>query len=108
MKSSTFKQQLESLVAQIPVSRVATYGQLAALLDQPQAARAVGGLAHFGPVNLPWHRVVNAQGGLANGYPGGRRRQYQQLRAEGVIFSDNRRGYYRLQLAIYQWQPDLH
>ena len=108
MKPPTFKQQLEALVAQIPASQVATYGQLAALLDRPRAARLVGGLAHFGSVDLPWHRVVNAQGGLASGYPGGRRSQYQQLRAEGVIFSDNRRGHYRLQLAIYQWQPNLH
>ena len=59
-------------VAQIPQGRVMTYGQLAALCGSPRAARIVGGIAHFGPEELPWHRVVNKQGGLAGAFHGGR------------------------------------
>ncbi|HEX5744404.1 MAG TPA: MGMT family protein, partial [Candidatus Saccharimonadales bacterium] len=69
--------------------RVMTYGQLAALCGRPRAARIVGGIAHFGDPDLPWQRVVNKQGGLARGYPGGRRGHKQVLEAEGVAVSDD-------------------
>ena len=45
----------------IPRGRVATYGQIAALLGWPRAARAVGDAMRHCPDGLPWHRVVNAQ-----------------------------------------------
>ena len=79
-----FKQRVEALVAQIPVGRVMTYGQLAALCGNARAARIVGGIAHFGDPNLPWQRVVNKSGGLAAGYPGGRHAHAEHLLAEGV------------------------
>lgn len=66
-----------------------TYGQLAALCGQPLAARVVGGVAHFGDPDLPWQRVVNKQGGLAAGYPGGRPAHKKHLEAEGVKVSDD-------------------
>ena len=77
------------LVVQIPGGRVMTYGQIAALCGSPRAARIVGGIAHFGPEELPWHRVVNKQGGLAGAFPGGRSAQAQLLEAEGVSVSEN-------------------
>ena len=86
-----FRTNVEALVAQIPKGRVMTYGQLAALCGSPQAARVVGGIAHFGDPALPWQRVVNKQGGLAAGYPGGRAAHAEHLRAEGVEVSE---GYY--------------
>lgn len=61
-----------------------TYGQLAALAGNARAARIVGGIAHFGDPDLPWQRVVNKKGGLAAGYPGGRRAHKQHLESEGV------------------------
>jgi methylated-DNA-protein-cysteine methyltransferase-like protein len=84
-----FRQQVEELVAQIPRGRVMTYGQLAALCGRPRAARIVGGIAHFGDPDLPWQRVVNKQGGLASGYPGGRQGHRQVLEQEGVAVSDD-------------------
>lgn len=68
-----------------------TYGQLAALCGSPRAARIVGGIAHFGDPTLPWHRVVNKQGGLAAGYPGGRRGHRHVLELEGVRVDANDR-----------------
>lgn len=66
-----------------------TYGQLAALCGSPRAARIIGGIAHYGPEGLPWHRVVNKQGGLALGFPGGRAEHAQRLQAEGIEVDDN-------------------
>ena len=87
MESSNFKDRVEALVSQIPVGRVMTYGQIAALCGNARASRIVGGIAHFGDPNLPWQRVVNKSGGLARGFPGGRRGHAEMLRAEGVAVS---------------------
>ncbi|MEO7364334.1 MAG: MGMT family protein [Candidatus Saccharimonadales bacterium] len=84
-----FRDRVEALVRQIPVGRVMTYGQLAALCGNPQAARIVGGIAHFGDPDLPWQRVVNKQGGLAAGYPGGRAEHKKALEAENVSVNDD-------------------
>ena len=86
--ASRFRQEVEALVAQIPEGRVMTYGQLAALAGNARAARIVGGIAHFGDPSLPWHRVVNAKGGLASGYPGGRSEHRKHLELEGVRFNE--------------------
>jgi len=81
---SEFRIQVETLIAQVPAGKVTTYGDLAALAGHPQAARIVGGMAHFGDSTLPWHRLVNRFGGLASGYPGGRKSQAQHLALEGI------------------------
>lgn len=86
---ATFKKRVEALVAQIPKGRVMTYGQIAALCGNARAARIVGGIAHFGDPDLPWQRVVNKSGGLAAGYPGGRKGHKQHLESEGVVIDEN-------------------
>ncbi len=96
-----FKQRIEALVAQIPPGRVMTYGQLAALCGNARAARIVGGIAHFGNPVLPWQRVVNKQGGLASGYPGGRAGHKQVLEAEGVKVSTD----YKVAVDELLWWP---
>jgi methylated-DNA-protein-cysteine methyltransferase-like protein len=99
-----FREQVEAIVRQIPRGRVMTYGQLAALCGRARAARIVGGIAHFGDPELPWQRVVNKQGGLAAGYPGGRAAHAEHLRAEGVIVSDD---YYLDVAALLWWPPEF-
>lgn len=84
-----FRKKVEAIVTQIPKGKVMTYGQLAALAGNARAARIVGGIAHFGNPKLPWQRVVNKQGGLAAGYPGGRSGHRQVLEAEGVQVRDD-------------------
>lgn len=96
-----FRQRVEALVAQIPPGRVMTYGQLAALCGNARAARIVGGIAHFGNPALPWQRVVNKQGGLASGYPGGRAGHKQVLEQEGFKVSDD----YRVAVGELLWWP---
>src|SRR4051812_14800574 len=98
---ANFRVRVEQLVAQIPRGRVMTYGQLAALCGNARAARIVGGIAHFGDPGLPWQRVVNKQGGLASGYPGGRWGHKQVLEAEGFAVSDD----YTVDVAHLLWWP---
>ena len=86
MANSRFSEDIFAVVAQIPSGRIMTYGQIAALCGHPGAARVVGQVAHFGPSALPWHRVVNAKGGLASRFvPNGRAGQARLLSAEGVV-----------------------
>lgn len=87
------------LVRQVPPGRVVTYGQVAALLGYPRAARAVGQAMRHCPPTLPWHRVVNARGGISvRGNVGGMLTQRILLEQEGVRV---RRG--RLALGRYRW-----
>lgn len=97
-----FRQRAYDLVAQIPQGRVMTYGQIAAICGAAWAAWEVGQLAHFGPTDLPWQRVVNKQGGLARGYvPGGLEGHKAALEADGVEVSDD----YKIQVDQLLWSP---
>lgn len=85
-----FAERVYALVAQIPEGRVMTYGQLASLCGAAWAAWEVGQIAHSGPPDLPWHRVVNKQGGLAAGWPGGGKAAHRKvLEAEGFIVDND-------------------
>ncbi|MCA9350831.1 methylated-DNA--[protein]-cysteine S-methyltransferase [Candidatus Saccharibacteria bacterium] len=100
MADPSFKKQVYKVVAKVPKGQVVTYGQLAAMAGSPGAARVVGQIAHFGSLHLPWHRVVNAQGGLAVSYvPGGRLGQAEALKREGVVVSEN----FKVDIHEYQW-----
>lgn len=79
-----FREKVYAYMAEVPYGRVITYGDLAGLAGQANAARIVGGIAHYGPSELPWHRLVNRFGGLASGFHGGREVQQQLLEAEGI------------------------
>jgi methylated-DNA-protein-cysteine methyltransferase-like protein len=85
---NTFRQRVYTLVALIPEGRVMTYGQIAALCGQPRAARIVGQIAHFGPSDLPWQRVIKKSGDLASGFPGGKNGHKAMLKQEGITFLD--------------------
>ena len=98
-----FKERVYSLVAQIPKGRVMTYGQIAALCGNPLAAWEVGQIAHTGPTDLPWQRVVNKQGGLAVGWPGGGQALHKaMLEAEGTQVSQD----YRVEIEDLLWWPE--
>jgi methylated-DNA-protein-cysteine methyltransferase-like protein len=65
---------------------VISYGEVAAEAGFPGAARAVGNLLRTTP-DLPWWRVVTADGRLV---PGSEPRQAELLRAEGIRVRDGR------------------
>lgn len=101
-----YKQILET-VALVPMGKVATYGQIAALAGLPKHARLVGyTLKHLDPHSqIPWHRIVNSQGKIS--IVGqqiekniSRSEQRERLIAEGVEVSD-----YRINLKKYRWLP---
>lgn len=97
-----FKLRVYEWVAKIPEGKVVTYGQIAALAGAAWAAWEVGQIAHTGPENLPWHRVVNKQGGLAAGWPNGGRPAHQAaLEAEGIEVSDD----FKVDIRTLQWDP---
>jgi len=81
---SKFRDRIYELIAQVPAGQVTTYGDLAGFAGHAYAARVVGGIAHAGSTDLPWHRLVNRFGGLAAGFHGGREVQQQLLENEGV------------------------
>ena len=92
------------VVAQVPPGRVVTYGQVASLAGFPGRARQVGfALAGLGPENeVPWHRVVNAQGKVSpRAGSGSHLQQYELLEAEGIVFSSN-----RIDFKAYRWNPE--
>jgi methylated-DNA-protein-cysteine methyltransferase-like protein len=100
---SNFREKIYSLMAQVPQGQVTTYGDLAGLAGHANAARIVGGIAHYGPTELPWHRLVNRFGGLALAFPGGREVQEQLLEAEGVSCTN----FIVDDFKERRWQPEL-
>ncbi|MFW6058062.1 MAG: MGMT family protein, partial [Persicimonas sp.] len=95
------------IVQQVPAGQVVTYGQIALLAGSPRAARAVGTLMRNSLANgveLPWHRVINASGGIS--FKGDFARaelQRRLLDEEGVVFGDNG----KCDLEEYRWEPDV-
>jgi methylated-DNA-protein-cysteine methyltransferase-like protein len=97
-----FKDQVYDLVRSIPRGRLMTYGQIAALCGSPRSARIVGQVAHWGPLDLPWQRVVHKDGALARGYTtGGLEAHKRDLEAEGVEVDQ----YYRADIDRLIWWP---
>jgi methylated-DNA-protein-cysteine methyltransferase-like protein len=83
------------MVRQIPSGKVATYGQIAQLIGLPGHARQVGyALFRVAPMDdVPWHRVVNAQGKISRSpmRQGGDDLQRILLEQEGIQFNDQER-----------------
>jgi methylated-DNA-protein-cysteine methyltransferase-like protein len=96
--------RIYAAVRRIPRGRVSTYGQIAELAGLPGHARQVGYALHALPpgTTVPWHRVLNAQGGLSlRRLPGAELGQRLLLEREGIRF--DARG--RVNLARVRWRP---
>jgi methylated-DNA-protein-cysteine methyltransferase-like protein len=82
------------IVRQILQGRVSTYGRIAAFLPPPKGiserayevrgARMVGGAMAACPADVPWQRVINAQGKVSLRSGGGGEGQRAILESEGV------------------------
>ena len=67
----SFYTDVYEVVKKIPEGKVATYGQIALILEKPRASRVVGNALHANPnpgAVTPCHRVVNKLGRLAPGF----------------------------------------
>jgi methylated-DNA-[protein]-cysteine S-methyltransferase len=83
---ANFNRRVLRELAQVPYGEVVTYGELAARVARPRAARAVGTVMNRNPlpIVLPCHRVIGASGKLV-GYAGGLERKETLLRLEGAL-----------------------
>jgi len=94
-----FRRAVWRLISDIPRGHVATYGQIAAWLGYPRHARMVRRALRSVPSGVPWHRVVNARGGISlRAAMGSMVTQRILLEQEGVKL---RRG--RVALARHGW-----
>jgi methylated-DNA-protein-cysteine methyltransferase-like protein len=105
-KSTNTFNKIYSIVKNIPSGKVATYGQIAALVGPGMPARIVGFALHgiSEDLDIPWHRVINSQGKISYSIPrsDGDSLQKILLENEGVLF--NASG--RIDLQKYLWRPD--
>lgn len=100
----SFYEAVYRLVRDIPKGRVMTYGQIAAVLGVPRAARAVGyAMRMSGDKRVPWQRVINHRGGIsARGEVERPMLQRVLLEKEGVRFDASE----RCDLRVYRWEPE--
>ena len=87
------------VVRQIPAGKVSTYGDIAAIVGDC-SARMVGFAMASATTNVPWHRVINAQGKISpRGDGGGEQLQRARLEDEGIGFS----GEGKVNLKLVRW-----
>lgn len=102
---SNQREKILSAINAIPLGSVASYGLVATVAGVARGHRLVARVLRENPDrnNLPWYRVIRADGycGMTVG-SSGYLQQFELLRAEGVVAN---RG--RVDMQRYQWQPDL-
>src|SRR5262249_27408264 len=100
-----YRERVYELVLRIPRGRVMSYGSVARVLGAGYDARAIGNVMHATPDDgrhIPWHRVINSQGGCSTaGLTLPPDLQQRLLEAEGIVFNDKG----RCDIAKYQWTP---
>lgn len=89
-------ERVREVVSTVPPGKVATYGDIAAIAGAP-TPRLVGRVLAEDGSDLPWHRVLRADGTPA---PHLRHRQLELLRTEGVLADGQ-----RVNLRTYRWRP---
>jgi methylated-DNA-protein-cysteine methyltransferase-like protein len=104
---SAFYTTIWTIVREIPTGQVASYGQIAGMIPTPPGtspenynayrARWVGHAMSACPSDVPWQRVVNAQGKIS--LRQGTDRQRRLLEAEGIVFDSHQ----RVDLKHYGW-----
>lgn len=90
-------EQVRAVIASIPEGRVLSYGDVAELAGL-RSARLVGRILAEDGADVPWYRVLRADGNTA---PHLRRRQLELLRGEGVAPRGD-----RVDMRRYRWGTD--
>ncbi|MCB0082142.1 MAG: MGMT family protein [Caldilineaceae bacterium] len=106
-----YYEQVWDLARQVPHGQVVTYGQVAQMISAPAGVdpqeykawspRWVGDAMAACPDDVPWQRVINAQGKIS-ARPGAQR-QRRLLEAEGIVFVND-----KVDLKRYQWPGPGH
>jgi methylated-DNA-[protein]-cysteine S-methyltransferase len=86
MQGSEFQKMVWQALLMIPYGKTKSYGHLAAEINRPSAARAVGAANGQNPISIvvPCHRVIGADGKLT-GFAGGIEAKEKLLRLEGNL-----------------------
>jgi methylated-DNA-protein-cysteine methyltransferase-like protein len=92
-------EKVRAIIAAIPPGSVASYGDVAMLARAP-SPRLVGRILSEDGHDLPWHRVLRADGTPA---PHLVREQLALLRAEGVLADGE-----RVDMRAYRWEAAQH
>ena len=99
-EKDSFFSRVYDVVRRIPSGKCVSYGQIARMLGAPRAARQVGWAMRKCPDELPWQRVIKADGSIAGGGYAELRRAL--LEAEGVPFLPDG----RVDLKACQWNGE--
>ena len=101
-----YQQAILHVVQLVPRGKVISYGQVAAYVGTPRAAREIGwAMRSMRPVdNFPWWRVLNNAGKITikGNIHATATQQKELLQADGVIVNDD----YELDIDKYRWRPD--
>ena len=105
-----FQCQVLTLQIAIPYGETRTYGQLAADLGKPRAARAVGRAGATNPIPLiiPCHRVIGADGTLRGyGAPGGIQTKAWRLEPCAVFGQQTGLGLFENRQAVFAFRNNI-
>jgi len=104
-----FYRHVWSYARQVPTGKVATYGQIAKMITLPPglerqdykefSARWVGDAMAQCPNDVPWQRIINAQGKVSKRVDA--QKQKILLEQEGLVFIDD-----KLNMTLYQWDEN--
>lgn len=107
-----FNHRVWEIAQRIPKGKVTTYGRIAVMIETPAGmdlkdyqafgARWVGGAMAACPEDVPWQRVINAQGKISLRRGEGPFLQRSLLEEEGVEFEENG----RVNLSRYGWDGE--
>lgn len=86
-KGTAFQQKVWQALQKISYGETKSYKDIAQMIDNPKACRAVGGANHRNPIMIviPCHRVIGQNGALV-GYAGGVDIKRKLLMLEGALF----------------------
>jgi methylated-DNA-[protein]-cysteine S-methyltransferase len=84
-KGTPFQQKVYEALLKIPYGKTASYGEIAAMIGKPKAARAVGQAVNKNPLMIivPCHRIIGKDGSLT-GFNGGLALKEKLLKIEGI------------------------
>ena len=85
LKGTEFQKKVWHALKEIPYGHTACYQEVAAMIGNEKASRAIGNANHHNPVVIivPCHRVIRADGSIG-GYGGGIERKKYLLNLEGI------------------------
>jgi methylated-DNA-protein-cysteine methyltransferase-like protein len=93
------KLRIYEVVQQVPRGAVSTYGDIAAIIgggtDAWTVGQALNQIPKVGGEDVPWQRIMNAQGGISTAGP----LQRKLLEDEGIVFDER----VKIDLRRFRW-----